>query len=164
MEVYLPYSRTCTTQKWYGQHLLSLPYCIAAQRSLVHVMLTFTLYFFLHFVFILKLYNLKYSKACQVCYSVEKRYHSSLCIMSQLPNGSLILMIMCTWLRMLSVTSVTFLSHNVSCKLSGDILAWLSVWSKMQTCIWPSWCHCHSLSLASVKSRLVLPPGTGSPG
>jgi len=26
-----------------------------------------------------------------------------------------------------------------------------------QTCIWPSWCHCHSLSLASVKSRLVLP-------
>ena len=27
----------------------------------------------------------------------------------------------------------------------------------MQICIWPSWCHCHSLSLASVKSRLVLP-------
>ena len=26
----------------------------------------------------------------------------------------------------------------------------------MQTCMWPSWCHCHSLSLASVKSRLVL--------
>jgi len=23
--------------------------------------------------------------------------------------------------------------------------------------IWPSWCHCHSLSLASVKCRLVLP-------
>ena len=27
----------------------------------------------------------------------------------------------------------------------------------MQTCILPSCCHCHSLSLASVKSRLVLP-------
>ena len=26
-----------------------------------------------------------------------------------------------------------------------------------QTCIWPSWCHCHSLSLAPVKSRLILP-------
>ena len=39
-------------------------------------------------------------------------------------------------------------------KLSGGVL-WLSVWSKVQTCIWPSWCHCHSLSLASVKSRLV---------
>ena len=29
-------------------------------------------------------------------------------------------------------------------------LAWLSVWSKVQTCIWPSWCHCHSLSLVCV--------------
>ena len=45
-----------------------------------------------------------------------------------------------------------------ACKiLSGGVLAWLSVWSKVQTCIWPSWCHCHSLSLAPVKSRLVLP-------
>ena len=42
-------------------------------------------------------------------------------------------------------------------KLSGGVLAWLSVWIEVQTCIWPSWCHCHSLSLASVKSRLVLP-------
>jgi len=42
-------------------------------------------------------------------------------------------------------------------KLSGEVLAWLSVWSEVQTCIWPSWCHCHSLSLALVKSRLVLP-------
>jgi len=41
--------------------------------------------------------------------------------------------------------------------LSGGLLAWLSVWSELQTCIWPSWCHCHSLSLSSVKSRLVLP-------
>ena len=41
--------------------------------------------------------------------------------------------------------------------LSGGVLAWLSVWSAVQTCIWPSWCHCHSLSLASVKPRLVLP-------
>ena len=41
--------------------------------------------------------------------------------------------------------------------LSGGVLAWLSVWSEMQTCMWPSWCHCHSLSLASVKSRLILP-------
>ena len=35
------------------------------------------------------------------------------------------------------------------------VLAWLSVWSEVQTCI--CWCHCHSLSLASVKSILVLP-------
>ena len=42
--------------------------------------------------------------------------------------------------------------------LSRGVLAWLSVWSEVQTCIWPSWCHCHSLSLASVKCRLVVPP------
>jgi len=43
-------------------------------------------------------------------------------------------------------------------KLSGGgVLSWLSVWRKVQTCILPSWCHCHSLSLAIVKSRLVLP-------
>ena len=44
-----------------------------------------------------------------------------------------------------------------ACKyLSGGVLAWLSAWSEMQTCILPSGCYCHSLSLASVKSRLVL--------
>ena len=47
--------------------------------------------------------------------------------------------------------------HPACKKLSSKVLEWLSVWSKVQTCIWPSWCHCHSLSLASVKSRLVLP-------
>ena len=47
--------------------------------------------------------------------------------------------------------------HPACKKLSGWVLMWLSVWSKVLTCIWPSCCHCHSLSLASVKSRLVLP-------
>ena len=47
--------------------------------------------------------------------------------------------------------------HPACKKLSGGVLMWLSVWSKVQTCIWPSGFHCHLLSLASVKSRLVLP-------
>ena len=47
--------------------------------------------------------------------------------------------------------------HPACKKLSGGVLVWLSVLSEVQTCIWPSWCHCHSLPLASVKSRLVLP-------
>jgi len=34
--------------------------------------------------------------------------------------------------------------HPACKKLSGGVLAWLSVWSDVQTCIWPSWCHCHS--------------------
>ena len=40
-------------------------------------------------------------------------------------------------------------------KQSGAVLTWLFVCTELQTCIWPSWCHCHSLSLASVKFRLV---------
>jgi len=47
--------------------------------------------------------------------------------------------------------------HPACKKQSSGVLAWLSVWSEVQTCIWPSGFHCHSLSLASVKSRLVLP-------
>ena len=47
--------------------------------------------------------------------------------------------------------------HPACKKLSGGVLAWLSVWSEVQTCICSSWCHCHSLSLASLKSRLVFP-------
>ena len=47
--------------------------------------------------------------------------------------------------------------HPACKKLSGGVLVWLSVWREVQTCIWPIWCHCHSLSLTSVKSRLVLP-------
>jgi len=50
---------------------------------------------------------------------------------------------------------------NINCLQCFDAVgwavAWLSVSSEVMTCIWPSWCHCHSLSLASVKSRLVLP-------
>ena len=47
--------------------------------------------------------------------------------------------------------------HPACKKLSGAVLAWLSVWIEVHTCIWPRWCHCHSLSPASVKSRLVFP-------
>ena len=46
--------------------------------------------------------------------------------------------------------------HPACEKQSGGVLGWLSAWSEVQTCIWPRWRHCHSLFLASVKSRLVL--------
>jgi len=42
-------------------------------------------------------------------------------------------------------------AHPACKKLSGGMLAWLCVWVKLQICIWPSWCHCHSLSLAPVN-------------
>jgi len=57
-------------------------------------------------------------------------------------------------------------------KLSGEVLAWLSVWGKVQICIWPSCCHCHSLSRAPVNPNWFYFPGftflvsahPGSPG
>jgi len=38
-----------------------------------------------------------------------------------------------------------------SLTVSGQVLAWLCVWVKVQICMWSSWCHCHSLSLALVN-------------
>jgi len=32
-------------------------------------------------------------------------------------------------------------------KMSGGVLAWLSVWAEVQICMWPSWSHCLLLSL-----------------
>ena len=55
-------------------------------------------------------------------------------------------------------------TYLLCCLQCFDTVGWVvGCWrgylsgSEVQTCIWPSWCHCHSLSLASVKSRLVLP-------
>ena len=67
-----------------------------------------------------------------------------------------------TCLLTLAFSALTLLvgrqeGHPACKKLSGGVPEWLSVWSEVQICIWPSWCHCHSLPLASVKSRLVLP-------
>ena len=44
-------------------------------------------------------------------------------------------------------------------KLSGGMLAWLCVWVKVPICIWPSWWHCHSLSLDPVNPDWFYLPG-----
>jgi len=77
------------------------------------------------------------------------------------PQNGLKVMLCAIYLAYL-FTALTLLvgwqeGHPAWKKLIGGVLAWLSVWSEVQTCIWPSWCHCHSLPLASVKSRLVWP-------
>ena len=46
--------------------------------------------------------------------------------------------------------------HPACKKLSGEVLAWLFCLEWGADLHMPSWCHRHSLSLASVKSRLVL--------
>jgi len=48
--------------------------------------------------------------------------------------------------------------HPASKTLSGEVLAWLSVWSEVQMiCIWSSWCHCHPIISCSSKIQNGLP-------
>jgi len=49
--------------------------------------------------------------------------------------------------------------EHPACKnLSGKVLAWLSVCSKVQMiCIWSSWCHCHPIISCSSKILNGLP-------
>ena len=57
--------------------------------------------------------------------------------------------------------------HPACKKLEWWVLAWLSVWSEMQTCIWPSWCHWHSLSCFSkiqIGFTFLVLAHPGSPG
>ena len=47
------------------------------------------------------------------------------------------------WLLLLLNSALTLLvgwqeGHLACKKLSGGVLEWLSVWSEVQTCIWPS--------------------------
>jgi len=48
--------------------------------------------------------------------------------------------------------------HPAYKKLSGGVLAWLSVWSEVQTCIWPSGFHCQ------IGFTFLVPAYPGSPG
>ena len=66
------------------------------------------------------------------------------------------------WVIHLAFGALTLLvgqqEGHPACKKLWVVQCWHGcVWSEVQTCIWASWCHCHSLSLASVKSRFVLP-------
>ena len=59
---------------------------------------------------------------------------------------------------------------NPACKkLSGGVLAWLSVWSEVQTCIWPSGCHALPLTVScfskiQIGFTFLVPDHLGSYG
>jgi len=47
--------------------------------------------------------------------------------------------------------------HPACKKLSDEVLAWLSVWSKLQmVCIWSSWCHFHPVICCFIKTQIAL--------
>ena len=52
---------------------------------------------------------------------------------------------------------------------SSVVLAWLSAWSEVQTCIWPNWCHCHCHSIScfskiQIGFTFLVLAHPGSPG
>jgi len=58
--------------------------------------------------------------------------------------------------RSLQNVKVSF--HVTTVGSNGEVLAWLSVWSEVQTiCIWSSWCHCHPIISCSSKIQNDLP-------
>jgi len=62
--------------------------------------------------------------------------------------------------KVIAFSALTLLFGHLACKkLSGGMLAWLSGMDEVQTCIYPSRCHCHSQPLAPVNpdTFLVLP-------
>jgi len=58
--------------------------------------------------------------------------------------------------------------HPACKKMSGEVLAWLSVWSKVQMIsIWSSWCHCHPIMFCTIKIQngfTFYLSGAGCPG
>ena len=105
------------------------------------------------------------------CYLIVKDFVVKLINLSQCNAPNKLLGLVCAWFLFNNFQKIVLLLPSVlwRCwlggrkgirpvkKQSGGVLVWLSVWSEVQTCIWPSWCHCQSLPLAPVNSRLVLP-------
>jgi len=59
--------------------------------------------------------------------------------------------------RLLNGCSSSSSSVNVNNIAFSEVLAWLSVWSKVHMiCMLSSWCHCHPSSLASLKFKIIL--------
>ena len=54
--------------------------------------------------------------------------------------------------------------HLASKKLSGGVLAWLSVWSEVQTCIWPLLLTVSCFSKIQIGFTFLVPAHPGSPG
>jgi len=100
------------------------------------------------------------------CQTNSRRYDSFMTgpVRSAIPSNSWASCYYCDNTNIFSALTllVGWQEGHLACKrLSGGMLAWLSVWGKVQIYIWPSWCHFYSLSLAPVNpdwfTFLVLP-------
>ena len=64
-------------------------------------------------------------------------------VSSKLQNTGILLTVVFILLRYSAFSALTLLvgrqeGHPACKKLSGEVLVWLSVWNKVQTCIWSS--------------------------
>ena len=109
---------------------------------------------------VMRLWPHFFGQLCTLVQPVKTSFHYSLSLWDTGLEGFLLFK---TWYNLsFAFNALTLLvgrqeGHPACKKQSGGVLVWLSVWREVQICIWPSWCRCHSLSLASVKSRSVLP-------
>jgi len=74
------------------------------------------------------------------------------------PNGGA----KCIWSRLKLALLVGRQEGHPVCKNEWWVAGMLICLGEVQICIWPSWYHCHSLSLASVTSFLI-PAHPGNP-
>ena len=75
--------------------------------------------------------------------SVIYYIHISYCVMLYLMFDQLICIYLLCMSGDFAFSALTLLvgrqeGHPACKKLSGEVLAWLSVWCEVQTCIWPS--------------------------
>ena len=87
--------------------------------------------------------RINHSANCAMAWGTPRRQgHRSGCILaSRLAYG--VTVFACCELMQHAFSALTLLAgrqegHPACKKLSGGVLAWLSVWSKVQTCMWPS--------------------------
>ena len=64
-------------------------------------------------------------------------------VMWHVEKDRLVITVLITLVEVGAFSALTLLvgrqeGHPACKKLSGGVLAWLSVWSEVQTCIWPS--------------------------
>jgi len=71
---------------------------------------------------------------------------------------TVLVIINCSAFNALSLSVGHQEEHPACKKLSDELLAWLSVRSKVQMiCIWSSWCHCHPIISCFIKIQNGLP-------
>jgi len=131
--------------------------CIASREVNLHkenVMYWYcNLFFFVFFLFhVLVIVPLEStSDTEQQCSKWKWTLKTIFCFLSFCVNG---IYFSCVLTISVLTLLVGWQEWHPACKknLSGGVLTWLPVWSKVLTCVLSSWCHCHSLSFASVKS------------